>query len=339
MFESLHALELEPLLHLQQMAGLTGPMKALSYLGPSAFLLALVGLVYLCFDARLGARLLALYFASEVITHFMKLVFHSPRPFWIDPRVQAFEPEATSYGFPSGHALVATCVWFFFASTARKPWVWITSVIAVLLVSISRVYLGTHFISDVAGGCLLGSVVLTIFLLSQRRVADWLKQLSFRRQILLCVSITVGIVFCGWFLRAMTADSAEALRWTKYTSAARSFRSLGSYAGTILGLGIGFAMAARAARFAAGGSIRQRILRIVLIAIPATGYWLRPKGLLANLPDLVSFSLLFVACAFAAWAFTFVVPWLFLKIKLAEPLASADSLASSAEPKHEPNLP
>src|SRR5437588_147170 len=115
MFDSLHAIELEPILHLQQIAGLTKMMKALSYLGPSAYLLGLVGLIYLCFDAKLGARLLLLYFLCEIITHFAKLAFHSPRPFWIDPRVHSFEPEATTYGFPSGHALVATAIWFYLA--------------------------------------------------------------------------------------------------------------------------------------------------------------------------------------------------------------------------------
>src|SRR5947207_516512 len=101
MLESLHAAELEPIIQLQKIGVPEIVMKALSNLGPSAYLLGLIGLIYLCVNAALGARLLLIYFGAETLSYLIKLVFHSPRPFWMDARVQAFEPEATSYGLPS----------------------------------------------------------------------------------------------------------------------------------------------------------------------------------------------------------------------------------------------
>src|SRR5262245_57509689 len=164
MLESLHAAELEQIIQLQKIAVPEIVMKALSNLGPSAYLLGLIGLIYLCFDASLGARLLLVYFGAEVLSYLAKLAFHSPRPFWMDERVRAFEPAATSYGLPSGHALVATCVWFMLAGVVRRSWFWALAVAVVLSISLSRVWLGAHFISDVIVGWMLGGLFLAGFL-------------------------------------------------------------------------------------------------------------------------------------------------------------------------------
>jgi membrane-associated phospholipid phosphatase len=149
MLNSLHAAELEQIIQFQKIPIPEVVMKAFSNLGPSAYLLGLIGLIYLCFHTQLGARLLLVYFGSEVLSYWTKLAFHSPRPFWMDERVQAFESTATSYGLPSGHSLVSTCVWFILADAVRKSWFWAIAFAIVMLVSASRVWLGAHFISDV----------------------------------------------------------------------------------------------------------------------------------------------------------------------------------------------
>src|SRR5262249_5934502 len=151
------------IIQLQKIAVPEIVMKGLSNLGPSAYLLGLIGFIYLCFDVSLGARLLLIYFGAEVLSYLTKVAFHSPRPFWMDERVRAFEPDATSYGLPSGHALVATCVWFMLAGVVRRSWFWALSLAIVLFISLSRVWLGTHFLSDVIAGWILGALFLVGF--------------------------------------------------------------------------------------------------------------------------------------------------------------------------------
>src|SRR5688572_8294609 len=274
MFESLHAAELEQIIQFQKVPVPTAVMKALSNLGPSAYLLGLIGLIYLCFNTNLGARLLLAYFGAEVLSYVTKLSFHSPRPFWMDERVQAFEPQATSYGLPSGHSLVATCVWFMLAGAVRRSWFWALSFAVVFLISASRVWLGAHFMSDVAAGWLLGALFLVCFVWAERRLLPLLANLSFRKQILLSALVTSAVVAVGLALHAVAQNSIDPTPWPKYPAVARSYRSLGSYSGTLLGLGIGLAMAARWARFNAGGPLMKRILRILIVAAPATLYWL-----------------------------------------------------------------
>ena len=64
--------------------------------------------------------------------------------------------------FPSDHAMFATV----FGSTlffAGELWTWV-AVASVLLVCLSRVFVGVHYISDVLAGLLVGSVAVTIML-------------------------------------------------------------------------------------------------------------------------------------------------------------------------------
>ena len=330
MIESLHAAEIEQIISLQKLPVSTLVMKALSNLGPSAYLLSMVGLVYLCFDSRLGARLLFLYVGAQVVSHFSKLAFHLPRPFWLDERVHAFEPTAASFGLPSGHSLVATSVWLLMAIEVRKWWFWALSCVIILLVSFSRVWLGSHFISDVIGGCLLGGFVLLLFLWAEKRWHGSLGKLSFAKQFALTVILTLLIVAVGFIIRATLANSADLTQWPRYPGARQSYRPLGAYSGTFLGLGIGLAMALRWARFSPGGPIVQRGLRLLLVAPPALLYWLRPRGLLKELSDLPAFLLLFTGYALAAWGFTFAFPLVLLRLGLAAPEAGSRSGVSDS---------
>ena len=87
----------------QQLGGLTGLMKAFSFLGQEEFFLFALPVVYWCVDASTGGRLAVLLVLSNSVNVLLKLAFHLPRPYWVDSRVQALATE-TSYGLPSGHA-------------------------------------------------------------------------------------------------------------------------------------------------------------------------------------------------------------------------------------------
>ena len=97
--------------------------------------------------------LLALVVGTEVV---LKIVVpQTPPPEELSRSVHflPFLESPTSYSFPSGHvARVAFLV-------TALGWRWPIAAVTVLLMAITRVYLGDHWPSDVIGGWLLGSVV------------------------------------------------------------------------------------------------------------------------------------------------------------------------------------
>jgi membrane-associated PAP2 superfamily phosphatase len=99
-----------------------------------------------------------------------------PRPRFHDPSIVP-----TTYSFPSGHTMGTTAVYAALAiivarRTRYAPFVIAGSAAMIILIALSRVYLGAHYVSDVVGGVLLGLawvlvVVLALTIRERRRVA------------------------------------------------------------------------------------------------------------------------------------------------------------------------
>lgn len=72
------------------------------------------------------------------------------------------EPARDRYSFPSGHTMHA--VMFTLLIAAHTPWLLPIAVPLALLIAISRVGLGLHYVSDVAAGALMGYLFALISL-------------------------------------------------------------------------------------------------------------------------------------------------------------------------------
>ena len=110
---------------------------------------------------------------STAINVLVKDLIQRPRP--TSPLVNVLEA-LNSYSFPSGHVMFYTCffgfVWFL-AFSLLKPSVKRSLLLAffgglVLLVGVSRIYLGEHWASDVLGAYLLASLTLVVIIQAYR---------------------------------------------------------------------------------------------------------------------------------------------------------------------------
>jgi membrane-associated phospholipid phosphatase len=145
-------------------------MKVVTNFGGAAAYLALLPLIFWCYDAEKGIRLTLAVMVSVWINLALKILCGQPRPFWpaYDPSVGIITESAN--GFPSGHAQISLTLWVIVASWTGKKWGYAAAVLLSLLVGFSRLYLGVHFPTDLLGGWILGALVLGAYFLFSGRI-------------------------------------------------------------------------------------------------------------------------------------------------------------------------
>lgn len=306
--------QISSILAFQQFTFLTAPMDWLSRLGYEEFFIALIPVIYLGLDARAGARLALVLLLGDSFNWALKMAFHAPRPYWIDSRVQAFH-FTRDYGLPSGHAQNATGVWFFLASALRKKWMWVAAGAIVFLISLSRVYLGAHFITDVAGGWMFGGAFLFTFLWAEPKVKAWLNRAGFGGQVMAATVMAAAIVVVGLLMRGAIAGIPDPESWASFAAEARRLESLIVDAGAFFGLGIGLAMARRWAQFESGGPVRERLIRLIAGGVIGGTLWLGLRALAPREPEAVRLIFRFGSYALPVWSVIFLTPWVLLNFK------------------------
>jgi membrane-associated phospholipid phosphatase len=132
--------------------------RAITLLGDELFYLLLFPFLLWCVDFYLGIRVGIIFLLSVYVNSGAKEIFQQPRPFDLLPEIQ--KVHASGYGFPSGHAQSSLVVWGSIAYWKKQIWIRNLSVLLILLIGFSRIYLGVHFPTDILGGWLFGGLIL-----------------------------------------------------------------------------------------------------------------------------------------------------------------------------------
>lgn len=143
--------------------------EALSLLGsPVAWGIAAVAITALVGrrELALAATWVAAFGGGKVVETVLKAAVHRARPPYAAGVLEHY-----SFSFPSGHAMGSILCYGMLAYTLTTLWdparrhprvVWLAAALVVALVSASRIYLGVHFPTDVAGGLLAGGAWLLL---------------------------------------------------------------------------------------------------------------------------------------------------------------------------------
>lgn len=150
--------------------GLTQFFQLFSELGEAEGYILVVTLIYVAFNRELGFRLAILVLITFCLNHLLKTAIMNPRPFvaegvWMDMWAASAERArhlVAEYSTPSGHAMCAAAFYGFLATRMKKPWAKVPAVTLILLIGMSRPYLGVHYVEDILLGWVLGGLLALI---------------------------------------------------------------------------------------------------------------------------------------------------------------------------------
>lgn len=133
--------------------------------------IGLLVVAYLAFDPSRSRRLGIYFLAALYLNQLLKGLFDTPRPFELDLTVlrgDAAEATAGGAAMPSGHAQSAGTFWGIAALYIGRRWFTVVALLLIVLVSLSRVYLGVHLPVDVLAGLGLAAVTVALVPLLDR---------------------------------------------------------------------------------------------------------------------------------------------------------------------------
>ncbi|MBE6344440.1 MAG: phosphatase PAP2 family protein [Spirochaetaceae bacterium] len=286
-------------------------MEGISFFGDPVFYFFLLMIIYWCVDAKKGFQLGTIIIFSGAFNTAIKQTLKVPRPYQRNPAV--FIVEETGFSTPSGHsqgsASFYPIVANFFCKGKSLAKIIIQLLVAIfvpLLIGFSRIYLGVHYPTDVFLGLIIGFLTATGVLLFwdffAERIASLRLSIKFLLLALLCLllnhfsqgNISLSGLLFGFvgghlfFIEKKSFDAKTGLLW-------------------------------------------QKILRILLGSFIVAFFYFIPKFIISFLgldsPENQWYDLIrFLRYMLTGAVTSFLVPTMFLKLKLADKFPTENNL-------------
>jgi len=131
---------------------------AITQLGDQLAFIGIALMIYWTIDKKLAHKFVFAFMISALVNTSLKQLFKRVRPFYYQGVSSEEAWRTTGYSFPSGHAQAAGVIGFTALHEAKNRhmrWLSVVGWFFMIMVPLSRIYLGQHFLSDVIVGVLL----------------------------------------------------------------------------------------------------------------------------------------------------------------------------------------
>lgn len=165
-------------------------MLLVTHLGEETAFLAIAIIFFWCMDKYQGYYLMGVGLFGNMANQFLKICCRIPRPWVRDPNFHALEeaiPEASGYSFPSGHSQTAVGTFGCIAVTQKHKVIRWVCIAFMILVPLSRMYVGVHTPADVLVGS--GMALAMIFAFRPLMLGRGQKNIPYVYATLLVLSI------------------------------------------------------------------------------------------------------------------------------------------------------
>jgi membrane-associated phospholipid phosphatase len=259
---------------------MTSIMWRVSDMGYEPFLAGVVAVLMFGVHFRRGFLVLQLLLWSALVNSALKSWLALPRPVHVDSRVvdiangatspftdmgartffggipdevvrhvrSVIRPGSDEFGFPSGHVQSTAALWGAVGILWDQRLILKLAPVVVLLMAVSRMYLGRHFLGDVVGGAIVGVLLLTAFVAARRTAWD---------EVLFQPDTT-----------ALRAAAPNAAAWLFLVGAPlAALYALPERAGMMLGVNAGFLLVVRRGLPDYLGTLPQRAGRVAIALV------------------------------------------------------------------------
>jgi membrane-associated phospholipid phosphatase len=283
----------------------------MSLLGEVEGYVLVVALIYTCFDKNLAFRLAVIALLAMTLNHFLKTLIGNPRPFVADgsyPEKWAVSAEnvrelASESSTPSGHAMSVSAFYVYLIKSVQNLPVRSIAVVLIILVGLSRPYLGVHYLEDILLGWTIGISFALLAFRYQTRFAVLWEKFGGASQTLIVAAASLAI-----YLVTL---------WSNDGSAERQPLLFVEYLGFLTGIVAARPLEKRLVDFdAKGGSLATKLARwsltVILIMAPLLILDLAFEGLASDQSVLGHF-LKYLSYAVAGFSGLFAAPAVFMK--------------------------
>lgn len=168
--------------------------KFLNFFDRPEFFFILVPALWLGHHWKAGVRLFYILFFSTLTNCSLKEFFLYPRPFHLDPTIGLIQ--VSGYGLPSGAAQSAILLAGLLLHFTKSKWRWVLALGYIFFISLSRLYLGVHFLSDILVGWALGFLFWMLFIYVRPYVEKQFEKLGL--PMLFLISQIIPLILMYW---------------------------------------------------------------------------------------------------------------------------------------------
>lgn len=234
-------------------------------MGDEVFFIAIALMIFWCINKNAGYYLMTTCFFGATLNQILKLSFRIPRPWVLDPNftiVEAAREAATGYSFPSGHTQNAVAVFGCIAESAGKftkknnirKILCAVSFAFIILVALSRLYLGVHTTYDVGVSLIIAAILVIVF----KKIFDIAEKKPNVFYIIIGAMLLFSVIYVI-FAALQTADTEHAL---ENVFAGRKYSWY--FLGAILGIATAYPLEKHFVNFDTKAPLWAQIIKLVI---------------------------------------------------------------------------